>query len=193
MVQTEVTVWSVPLLGRPGCDNACAENCAGRPSSGIYEGPVVKPEGADFAEKKSSATSSSPSASVDLPLPDLGQRLHGVLFFSTSSEPEAEGDQQRTPSWVLRAGPTGRYAQASIRAHSPRETSHVTKFERRHHSHSRRFPAEDRPSCHCSGSSFPKSSRPPRPAPWILSHASLTSANDPLRFCYPLPTASAGA
>src|SRR5690349_9953246 len=32
------------------------------------------------------------------PFPDLGQRLHGVPFFSTSSEPEAEGDPKQAPS-----------------------------------------------------------------------------------------------
>jgi hypothetical protein len=74
------------------------------------------------------------------------------FFCSTSSEPEAEGDAL-SPPYLLRARPTWRYAQASIRAHSQRE---VPSYEIRKTPPFTRttLPCKTRLSCPDAGSSF---------------------------------------
>ena len=92
----ETTSLAVPCFCRAG--SGYTGVAWDRRKHAIYEGPAVKPVGAEFVGRSSSATSSSPSASVDLPsVPIEANDFKLLLFCTTSSEPEAEGDQQ-TPS-----------------------------------------------------------------------------------------------
>src|SRR5438034_763652 len=116
--------------------------------------------------QKSSATSSSPSASVDLPsIPIDAKQVLGMRLPPTSSEPEAEGDRQRTSLLrVLRAGadvalrssiypgsvPTGKVPINEIRKTPPFTLTTV--------------PGEYQAVMPWPGVVFPESSRPPRPA-----------------------------
>ena len=122
---------------------------------GIYEGPAVKPGGCGFCRAGCAQHPRRRRRRSICPLPIEANDNSAAAPRSTSSEPEVEGDYGPSPSFmILRAGPTWRYAQASIRVQSINGQSHLTKFERRHHSPRRRFHDKSRPSCHASGSSF---------------------------------------
>src|SRR5439155_16798324 len=113
--------------------------------------------GCRLLSRSSSAPSSSPSASVDLPSVPI--EANGFQVGPSAQHPLSPRRREiarRHPSFAFfELGPTWRYAQASIRVQSQRGQSQLTKYERRRHSPGRRFLENTRPSCHASGSSFP--------------------------------------
>ena len=141
------------LLPPPNCSPATFA-----PEHGIYEGPVVKPKKVQiFDEQKSAATSPSPSASVDLPS-HRSTPMRGELHPSAQhplSPRRREIVADLPPPLLLRAGADVAQTLKHLSGFSPTcGQSHLTKYERRHHSPGRRSHDKSWSSCHASGSSF---------------------------------------
>ena len=117
---------------------------------------------------RSSATSSSPSASVDLPSVPIAAK--NVKVRPSAQHPLSPRRRKITmllpphgsSSWGRRGG-TLKHLSGLI----PKGKSHLTKYERRRHSPGRRFQATPGRHAMLRGR-LSKSSRPPRPAQRIL-------------------------